>query len=99
MEKLSDLIKARLDRHNLDTSAKSAEVLYFANQILVDSLDSPDQPVKAYKFDKGILFISTKNASFGQELWGVQESVLKSLKKRFGENVVKKIRIKSLTID
>ena len=99
MESLEDLIKTRLSHHNLSVSAKSAEVVYFANQLLANELESQEGNVKAFKFNGGILYVSVKNASLGQEVWGVQESVLQGLQKRFGEKVIKKIRIKSLTIN
>lgn len=93
MEKLSDLIKGRLDRHNLSSSAKSAEVLYKANLLLSDLFKSQKGSVKAYRLEGGILFISTENAVWSQEVWGVSQNILNSLKKNFGEKVVKKIRI------
>lgn len=99
MEKLGDLIKQRLNKHNLETSAKSAEILHITNQILGDLLKAKKQYVKAYRFTGGILFIAAENASWGQEVWGVKESVLKNLQKQFGKKVITKIRIKNLTID
>ena len=99
MHKLSVLIKNRLSKHNLEASAKSAEVLYVANQLLLDALKQTDQTVKAYKFDRGILFIAVENPSLRQEVWGKQQSLLKDLQTRFGEKNVKKICLKSLTID
>lgn len=98
MDKLSDLISGRLDRHNLSSSAKSAEVLYKANLLLSDLFKSQDGSIKAYRLENGILFISTESAVWSQEVWGVSEDILKNLKKSFGEKTVKKILIKSLTI-
>ena len=99
MEKLSDLIKARLNTHNLETSAKSAEILHITNEMLGDLLKAKKQYVKAYRCDGGVLFIATENASWGQEVWGIKESILKNLQKQFGKKVITKIRIKNLTID
>lgn len=99
MQKLSDLIKVRLNNHNLSTSAKSAEVIYFANQLLADFADPVKSGVKAYKFNGGTLFIGVKNSVWAQEVFGEQEKVLQKLKNRFGEKVIKKILIKSLTIN
>ena len=95
MRKLSDLIKGRLDRHHLTTSAQSAEVLFFANQLLGGSFDVENQKVKAYKLDGGSLFISVKGATLSQEVWGKQELILGKLRNRFGEKMVKTIRIKN----
>lgn len=99
MDKLSDLIKGRLDRHNLSSSAKSAEVLYKANLLLSDLFRNQKNSVKAYRLEGGILFISTENAVWSQEVWGASENILKNLKMKFGEKTVKKILIKSLTIE
>ncbi len=99
MEKLSDLIKGRLDKHNLSVSAKSAEVLYNANKFLSGLFKVQNGCVKAYRFEGGVLYIAAENAVLCQELWGAQESLINKLKKQFGDNMIKKIRIKSLTID
>ena len=99
MHKLSDLIKGRLDAHSLSASAKSAEVIYKANQHLADLFKNKETDTKAYQLDGGVLFIAAENSSWSQEVWGVQESILKNLKKQFGKGFVKKIVIKSLTIN
>ena len=99
MEKFSDIIKGRLEVHNLDESAKASEVLHISNQLLSDLLKTEGNPVKAYRFDGGTLFIAAENPSWSQEVWGVQEAVLDNLKKHFGKGAIKKIRIKSLTIE
>lgn len=99
MQKLSDLIKGRLDTHNLSASAKASEVLHKANILLADQLGQLNNGVKAYRFDGGTLFIAAENSVLCQELWGLKISLLNSLKKQFGKNIVKKILIKSLTIN
>jgi hypothetical protein len=99
MEKLSDLIKARLDKHNLSASAKSAEVLHKANILLSDKFGKQKTGLKAYRLDNGNLYIAAENPVWSQELWGVQKDILDSLKKSFGERVVTHIKIKSLTIE
>ena len=99
MHKLSDLIKGRLDAHSLGASAKSAEVIHKANQHLADLLKSKGADTKAYRFNGVTLFISAENSSWSQEVWGVQEAILQNLQKHFGKGVVKKIVIKSLTIN
>ena len=98
MDKLSNLIKGRLNHHNLDESATSAEVIFIANQLLAELLPEIKNEIKAYKFTSGVLFITTKNSVLSQEVWGVQEAILKGLKKHF-EGMVKKIIIKNLTIE
>lgn len=99
MDKLSDLIKGSLNRHQLSASAKSAEVLFFVNQLLDDLFNTEDQNAKAYKFDGAMLFIGVRNAALSQEVWGKQEFLMEKLKNRFGQSAVKRIKIKSLTIN
>lgn len=99
MEKLEDIVKQRLNTHSLGSSAKSAEILHTTNKLLSDLLKDKEHAVKAYRFDGGILFIAAESASWSQEAWGAQESILNSLQKQFGKKVVKKIRIKNLTIN
>jgi hypothetical protein len=99
MDKLSDLIKARLERHNLSASAKSAEVLHKANILLSEVFGKQKIGLKAYRLDNGNLYIAAENSVWSQELWGIQKSILDSLKKNFGERVVNHIKIKSLTIE
>lgn len=99
MDKLSDLIKVRLDRHNLSASAKSAEVIHKANILLSDAFGKQKIGLKAYRLDNGNLYIAAENPIWSQEMWGVQKSVLESLKKSFGESAVKKIITKNLTFE
>lgn len=99
MDKLSHLIKARLDKHNLSTAARASEILNKANILIADQFGDLKSGIKAYRFNGGILFIATENSVLSQELWGVQLPLLNKLKKQFGKNVIKKILIKSLTID
>ncbi len=99
MDKLVDLIKVRLNHHSLSAPAKSAEVLFFANQLLKGELQPFNDRIQAYKLDKGTLYISSPNSVWSQELWGVQKTILTKIKSRFGDQSVKKVQIKSLTID
>ena len=99
MDKLSDLIKVRLESHNLGASAKSAEVLHKANILLSDLFGKKKIGLKAYRLDSGNLYIAAENPVWSQELWGVQKAILESLKKSFGESAVLHIKIKSLTIE
>ncbi len=96
MEKLSDLIKGRLGQHALSESAKSAEVIFKANGFLLPRFT--EGGVKAYRFERGILYIAAENSVYSQELWGVKAALLKELRQCFDEKTVLNIRIKSLTI-
>jgi len=99
MDKLSDLIKGRLDTHNLSQSAKSAEILYKANVLLLKITDGNKTCARAYRFSGGVIYISTENSAWSQEIWGVSESILNSLRKSFGDKTVKKVIIKNLTFE
>lgn len=98
MEKLADLIKMRLPKHHLGQAAQAAEVLFSANKLLKELLNS-GEAVKAYRLERGNLFVSTENSVWSQELWGVRVKVLTKLKERFGDKTVLKIVVKCLTID
>lgn len=86
----------RLSHHALSNSAFAARVIYRANEILPGLLPEAADHVKAYRFERNILFISAQNAVWTQELWGVQNEILEGLQHDFGDRV-KKIRIKHLT--
>jgi hypothetical protein len=96
MDKLGDLIKVRLNKHSIGTSATSAEVVYFANQLLKGTLEFDEKDVNAHTFTDGILSVKVSSPTWSQEVWGNQKVILKDLQKRFGENAVKKILIKSV---
>jgi hypothetical protein len=98
MDKLTDLIKQRLSKHHLKSSAQAAEVLFIANQFIVELIEAPAGKVKAYKYEASNLFVAAQDAVWRQELWGVQSILLDKLRKRFGEKALNKIVIKSLTI-
>ena len=92
-------MKSRLPAHNLGAAARSAEVLFAANEFLDDILNSPEGAVKAYRLESGNLFIAAENSAWTQELWGVKGKLLAGLHQRFDKNFVKKIVIKCLTIE
>lgn len=98
MDRLNELINKRLNNYNMNISARAAEVIFFSNQLLANHLPDIKPPACAYRFKDGIIFISVKHSTVGQEVWGLQEKLLYDLKKRFGEQNIKKICIKSLTI-
>ncbi len=99
MDKLSNLIKGRLDKHNLSTSANAAEILNKANILIADQFGDLKSGIKAYRFSNGVVFIAVENSVLGQEVWGGQIAILNKLKKQFGKGKIKKIQIKSLTIN
>jgi len=99
MDKLSDLIKGRLDTHNLSQTAKSAEILYKTNVLISKITGGNKTYARAYRFSGGVIYISTENSAWSQEIWGVSESIVNSLKKSFGEKIIKKVVIKNLTFE
>lgn len=99
MQKLSDLMKMRLPHHNLGQAAKSAEVIFKANEWLAQQEDLPSDAIKAYRFERGNLFVSAENSVLMQEMWALKEPLLKNLNAFYNEKPVKKIIIKCLTIE
>ena len=99
MQKLSDLMKMRLPAHQLGQAAKSAEVIFKANEWLDRQESLPSSTVKAYRFERGNLFVSAENSVLMQEMWALKEPLLENLNRSFAEKPVKKIVIKCLTIE
>lgn len=99
MEKLSDLMKMRLPHHHLGQAAKSAEVIFKANEWLNQQENLPSGTVKTYRFERGNLFVTAENSVLMQEMWALKEPLLKTLNRSFPEKPVKKIVIKCLTIE
>lgn len=94
MENLADLLKLRLNTHNLSASAQSAQILLDANRILLTLLPKGSETVKAYRLEQTRLYVSAENAVLAQELWGVQAQLLQKLQASHGEKAVSKIIIK-----
>ena len=94
MESLSELLKTRLNAHNLSAPALSAQIIHDANDLLSKLLPQAAKSVRAYRLEQGRLYVSAENPSVSQELWGVQAQLLKKLKASHGENSVSKIIIK-----
>jgi hypothetical protein len=94
MESLSELLKTRLNAHNLSAPAFSAQVLHDANNLLSQLLPQASKSVRAYRLEQGLLYVSAENPVLSQELWGVQAQLLKKLQVSHGENAVSKIIIK-----
>jgi hypothetical protein len=91
MDTLSELVKQRLNAHNLAAPARSAEILYTANQLLSQAFPEMPKAVKAYRLENGILYVRTENSVLAQELWGIQEKLMGTLRSSFGEKAVLKI--------
>lgn len=99
MDKLSDLINNNLLKHNISVSIGSVEIIHFVNEFLEKDLDVYTNNAKAYKFKDNILYIGTKNSTWSQEIFFMQEKIINSLKIRFPNKSVNKILIKNLTIN
>ncbi len=98
MDKLSELIKVRLDTHSLGESAKSAEVLFGANEFLKVQFGGEEVGVKAYRLERGALYIASENSVWSQEFLGRRAKLLKYLQEKYGKKRVQSVRIKCLTI-
>lgn len=94
MENLADLLKLRLNTHNLSASAQSATILLEANRMLSTLLPKGCDSAKAYRLEQTRLYVSAENAVLAQELWGIQAQLLSKLQASHGEKAVSKIIIK-----
>jgi len=94
MENLGELLKLRLNSHNLSASAHSATILLDANRLLLSLLPKAPASVKAYRLEQARLYVSAENAVLAQELWGIQAQLLGKLQASHGEKAVSKIIIK-----
>ena len=97
MEKFSHLINIRLNQHKLGESARASEVVHKANQYLSKALCSEENEVRALKLERGVLWVGVLNSIWSQEVFSSIPSLLKLLQGAYGQTMVQKIRIKSLT--
>lgn len=96
MQKLSELIQNRLHNHKLHASAKASEVVFRANECLLEYFPDHQRAVKAISIKQGVLLIEVKSSVWSQELWSVSDELLQKLQKEFGEKMVQKIRTVSV---
>lgn len=94
MDQLKDLLSHRLNNHHLGEAAKAAGILHAANQFLKTRFPQSPDSAKAYRLEHGNLYVRAENSSWAQELWGVQDKLLRSLQKTFGENAIQKVVLK-----
>ncbi len=99
MDKLSDVIKKRLNHHSLEPAAKAAMVVDAANELLQSYWAEAKTEVRATKVEKGTLTIEVSHATWGSEVQMHSDKLLKALQSQYGDKMVQKIRIKTLTID
>ena len=97
MEKFSHLITVRLNQHKLGDSARASEVIYKANQHLSKTLCCEENEVRATKLEQGVLWVGVLNSVWSQEVFSSSSTLLKVLQGDYGDKMVQKIRIKSLT--
>jgi len=94
MEKLGSLVHHRLNAHQVGSAATAAEIMNAANQLLTHSFSFKDHSAKAFRFERGNLFIRAENAVIGQELWGIKHLLLKTLQEKFGPKTLLRITVK-----
>lgn len=93
MQKLTDLIGKRLNQHKLGESAKAAEVIFAANQLIQGYFDVEPSEIEAIQLKNGVLLVRVASAVWNQEFWGYQEFLLADLRERFGSKLVQSIRM------
>lgn len=99
MEKFNNLVFDRLKKHKIAPAALAAMVIDSANQKIKNELKAEPEEVKATQLKDACLIIGSSSSVWSQELWGFNESLISSLQEKYGEQVISKIRIKSLTTD
>ncbi len=97
MDKLSEIIRKRLNQHKLGDTARASEILYNANKSLQSRLQCSDDEVRAFRLKDGILYIGTVGSAWGQEVFYQQEGLMEEIRKQHGPKSVIKIVIKGLT--
>ena len=98
MDKIGNIIGKRLNQHKIGDAARASEVIHMANQYLSRELKCESNDARAFQIKGGILWIKVNGSSWNQEVWSRSFPLLKKIQKEYGENFVKKIRTKSLTI-
>lgn len=98
MDKISNIVGKRLNQHQIGDSARASEVVFKANQHLSVWLKCEKEEVNAIKIVNGILTVGVGNATWGQEVYGVNRKLLRKLQEEFGEKYIQKVVTKSLTL-
>jgi hypothetical protein len=98
MEKAGNIIQRRLNHHQISESARAAEVVFKANQYLSTWLKCETEDARVTSLKDGVLWIGTGSAVWGQETKNVSDPLLRKLQDEYGGTYVKKVRIRSITM-
>ena len=98
MDQLGDLLKKRLNQHKLEGPAQASQILYQSAEYLKKWLSCDESEVRVATLEEGVLWIEVVHSVWSQEVWGVKERLLAKLQSEYGEKIIGKICIKSLTI-
>ena len=97
MDKIGAIIGKRLNQHHLGESARAAQIIVKANQLLQKKLACEEDEVRAFRLKDGILYVGTVGSAWSQEVFHRQADLLREIREEHGQKSVLKIVIKSLT--
>ncbi len=97
MDKLSSLVYHRMAHHDLDASARAAQVMERAKQWLLKAMPGCEAEVQPLKLQAGVLWVGVLSASHAAELRSFFPGLLRDLRLEFGACAVRSLRTKSLT--
>lgn len=95
MKKIASLLQSTLNKYNLEDASKAAHSIYIFHVVCRNLLgETATDNIKAYKCDKGILFVKTKNAAWSQQLQLVKSDLLHQLQEHSEIGKIQDIRIR-----
>ena len=97
MDQIGMIVGKRLNQHKLGESARASQILLQANTFLKERLDCDEGDVCAFRLKDATLYIRTAGSVWSQEVFFLQEDLMKDIRKIHGLQSVLKVVIKSLT--
>ncbi|MDD5731437.1 MAG: DciA family protein [Patescibacteria group bacterium] len=96
MDKISGLTKKSFENRNLTGAAHAALVCFVAKKCLEEILKKSFlKEIEIVSFRDGILFISTPNSTYSQEIKLKEGEILKKINLELKKDLVEKIKFKA----
>lgn len=96
MDSIGALAHLRLNQHKLGQSTQASLVLFHAQKWLAERFEEDPRAVRPVKLQQGVLWLQVTGSVWLQEVHGAAGPLLLSLQSRYGKNLVKAIRVKSI---
>jgi len=94
MQTLGNLLNKRMAKGPLLKQVEAGLVVEAANKILVKLWGAQiDKMAKALSLKRGTLTFECANSIISQEIRFKERSILKTLREKFGENAIQKVKI------